>query len=81
MALQAITPSDSTTFNPPLKRLFVGVATSGQTVAVVDVNGNAATLENPQVGVWIKFHNSPIAKVKSTGTTASAIVGDTNPEN
>jgi hypothetical protein len=81
MALQAITPSDSTTYNPPLKRLWCGVAGTSATVAVVDVNGNAVTLENPQQGQWIKFHNSPIAKVKSTGTTASAIVGDTMPEN
>lgn len=76
-----VTPNDTNTYSPPLKRLMVGVAAANATVTVVDIFGTSVTLENLPQGTWIKFHNSPIQKVMATGTTATVISGDVNPEN
>lgn len=71
---QNITTSDTTVYSPPLKRLYVGVAGD---VSLVDVYGNTSLLKAlPQN--WYSFANTPISKVKATGTTATNIVGDTN---
>lgn len=75
--LVAVTALDATTYVPPLKRLYVG---GTGTILAVDVNGNAVTFNAFPAAQWVKFHNSPIAVVK-TASTATGIVGDTNPEN
>lgn len=69
-AAQAVTPSDSTTYTPPLAALYVG-GTGG--VTVVPASGGAAVLfAGVPAGTVL-----PIAcsKVMATGTSATGIVG------
>lgn len=67
--LIAVTPSDSTIFSPAVRQLYVGA--SG-TVTVETEAGSTVTFSNVIGGSYLgPFF---IKKVKSTGTTASAIV-------
>lgn len=65
----AITPSDSTVFDPPLVALRVGTTTGD---IKVRSNGTDVVIVAVQVGETIK---APISKVYSTGTTAVGING------
>lgn len=66
---QAITKSDSTTYDPPLRGLFVGGAGD---VVLTDLAGVDASYTVPAGAIidWLI-----ITKVKSTGTTATLMVG------
>ena len=68
--LLAITKSDTTTYSPALRQIYVG---SAGNVAVEDVNGNTVTFTSVPTG----FYLTPffVSKVLATGTTASALVG------
>lgn len=68
--LTSVTPSDSTTYSPALRQLYVG---STGNVSVQDEAGNTVTFMNVQAG----FYLTPffVKKVLATGTTAGAIVG------
>lgn len=63
----ALTPNDSTTF-PTVRGLYIGV--SGD-VAVTTAYGEAVTFKNVPVGI----HPVQVTQVKSTGTTATDIIG------
>jgi hypothetical protein len=65
----AITPSDSTLYTPRLRSLYVG--TTGD-VAVTGADGEDVTFKNVPAGAILPIR---CYKVKSTGTTASNIVG------
>lgn len=67
--LVAVTKSDATTYNPPLRSIYVGV--SGN-VAIVDLGGATITLVGLAAGV---FHPVCAVKVMATNTTATNIVG------
>lgn len=67
--LIAVTPSDSTTFAPAVRQLYVGTAGN---VTVETDQGASITFYNVLGGMYLgPFF---IKKVKSTGTTASNIV-------
>lgn len=66
----SITASDATTYNEPnLQALYIG---TGGTLVVTTADGTDITFTNLPNGSWL-----PIVayKVKSTGTTASSILG------
>jgi len=65
-----ITKSDATTYDPPLRALYVG--TTGN-VVITDSFGNDATYKNVPDGGEIR--GLLISKVKSTGTTAADMIG------
>ncbi len=69
-ALISIVPSDSTVYQPSIRQIYV--AATGN-VSVEDEDGNSVTFVNVPSG----FYLTPffVKKVKSTGTTASAMVG------
>lgn len=67
----AITKSDSTTYNPPLKKLWVGGA--GNVAVLLSGDSAAVTLTGATAGQWIE--GLSISKVMSTNTTATLIVG------
>jgi hypothetical protein len=68
--VQAVTPSDSTTFEPPLRGFMVGAVGN---VAVIAADDDAAvTLVAVAVGV---VHPISCKKIMSTNTTATSIVG------
>jgi hypothetical protein len=66
----AITPSDTTVFNPVARALYIGTAATA-TLTVVTAVGNTVAFANVGPGVL------PLAvkQVKATGTSASNIVG------
>ena len=65
----AVTPSDATEFNPPLRSLWVG--TEG-TVTIVNTGSSTPVAIVAAKGI-LPFDN--ILQVRATGTTASDIVG------
>lgn len=67
---RAITPSDSTVFEPPIRMLWVGVAGN----LTLRLSGMSATilLSNVPVGM---IDDLSIAQVMSTGTVATTMVG------
>lgn len=65
----AITKSDTTIFNPPVRGLYVGGLGD---VAVVTQDGSAVTFTAVPAGTYIPIG---LQKVMSTGTTATNIVG------
>lgn len=68
--LVTVTPSDATTYQPAIRQLYVG--TAGDVTVVTDQN-TTITFKNVFSGMIIgPFY---IKQVKSTGTTASNIVG------
>lgn len=77
IGVQAITPSDTTTFSPPMKRLWAGVAGN---LTLIDSNGNTVAFTAFPIGQWVSFHTSGVSAVKATGTTSTNVIGDTNPE-
>lgn len=62
-----VTPSDSTTFSPPFKGIYVG--TTGD-VAIADADGTINVFSNVPVGT----HPWGGTKIMSTDTTASDII-------
>lgn len=66
----AVTPSDTVTFNPPLRALYVG--TGAGTLAVITPAGNTVSFGNVPNGSTIPLN---VSTVKATGTTVSNIVG------
>lgn len=64
----SVTPSDSTTYSPPLRALYVG--TSGNVAVMAEDDTSSVTF----VGVSGILPVS-VTQVLSTGTTASDIVG------
>lgn len=69
-SLTAITPSNTTTYVPAIRQIYVAVTGS---VAVEDVAGNQVTFVSVPAG----FYLTPffVKKVLSTGTTASGMIG------
>lgn len=65
----AITPSDSTIFNPPIRGIYVGGAGN---VSVVTVLGSTVTFTAPPVGTILDIK---CTQVRLTGTTATNLVG------
>lgn len=63
-----VTPSDSTDLTTTGAALYVG---NGGDVVVVSLEGNEVTFENVRDGSWMPIQ---VARVKSTGTTATGIV-------
>lgn len=66
----SVTPSDTTTYNPPLMGFRVGTAAGD--VAVVDGYGNTVVIPSVQVGETIAGEYS---KIRATSTTATGITG------
>jgi hypothetical protein len=66
--LAAITKSDATVYDPPLKGIMV---TAAGTVQLVHKDGSTAPV---QVAAGILLPVSNVTKVMSTGTTATGIV-------
>lgn len=67
---QAITTSDSTTYNPAIRALYVGGAGN---VAITTSQGDVVTLTAVPVGAVIDW--ALITKVMLTNTTATLMVG------
>ncbi len=65
----SVTPSDSTELTYTTRGLYVGVAGN---VAVVMADGTSVTLTGLAAGV---VHPLRVKQVRSTGTTATGIVG------
>lgn len=65
-----ITPSDATVFNPPLRKLWVGV--TGNLAVRLQGMSAAVTLANVPVGM---LDDLRIAQVMSTNTTATTMIG------
>lgn len=65
----SITPSDATTYDPPLMGIRVG-GTAGDVVVVS--NGNTVTISGVNQAEIIPGN---ITQVKATGTTATGIIG------
>ena len=66
----AITPSDTTVLTEPLRGLYVGGL--GGTVSVVMASGQTVTFSGVGTGTTL---NICYTKVRSTGTTATNILG------
>lgn len=79
-SLYAIIPSDSATFDPPLSAVFVGGATGnvaivhGAVSAAGVVTQASTTYSSVAAGATISGIG-PITQVKSTGTTATGLIG------
>lgn len=67
---QAIVKSDTTTYNPPIRVLYVGGAGD---VAVTTAQGDVVTFSALAAGAVIDW--LAIAKVMSANTTATLLVG------
>ena len=65
----SITPSDTTTFNPPLRSIYCGC--TGDIAAVMN-GGQAVTFKAVPTGTRLEFF---FQAVKATGTTATNLVG------
>lgn len=70
--VRAITKSDSTVYDPPLRALYIGGAGA---VALTFTDDSTAVFTAPVVGVVHAFSN--IKKVLSTGTAATLILAST----
>ncbi len=68
--LVAVTPSDTTTFDPPLRGIYVGGAGNISLIAAED--SAAVTLSNVTANTFLPIS---VTKVMSTSTTATLIVG------
>jgi len=68
--LEAVTPSDSTTYDPPLRALFVGGA--GNLAVIAEDDAAAVTMTGVPAGSLVPVM---VKKVMSTSTTATNIVG------
>lgn len=69
-SLVSITKSDSTEYLPTLRQIYVGV---GGDITVVDQSGETILFKDVPQGMTIgPFF---VKKVKSTGTTASSLIG------
>jgi hypothetical protein len=69
----AVTASDTTTYNPPLRRIFLS-ATAAQTLKVdMAETGTAITFTFGAAGTYVL--PIQVKKVYSTGTTVTGIVG------
>lgn len=68
--IQAVTPSDTTTYSPPLYGIYVGGA--GAVAVVAAETGNSVTFSAVPVGTILPIQ---VSKVLSTGTTATNLVG------
>lgn len=66
----AITPSDATIYDPPLRKLWVGV--TGHLAVRLSGMSTAVTLSNVPVGM---IDDLRIAQVMATNTTATTMVG------
>lgn len=66
--LAAITPSDATVYNPPLRAILVGGAGA---IAIQHVDGSTAVLSGIPAGTVLNLAN--VSKVLATGTTATLI--------
>jgi len=78
--LRAIVVSDSTTYNPPLRAVYVGGATGDVALTVmqrsaagVNTNTNITYSSVPAGGTISQV--GPIGAVLSTGTTATGLIG------
>lgn len=69
-SLIAVTPSDTTVYNPPLRGLYVGGTGNVAVVAASDTS--SVTLNTVPAGTFVPVIAS---KVLATGTTATNIVG------
>jgi len=69
----AITPSDNTEYDPPLVGLMVG--TSGTIVVTNALDDSDATIPAGVAAAGAQIPLPRIKKVKSTGTTATGLVG------
>lgn len=68
----AITPSDTTVYQPALRGLYIGAVSSG-TLTVVTAGGNTVEFNPPVAGSTIPLACS---QVKATGTTGvTGIIG------
>jgi len=67
---QAITKSDATVYDPPLRRLYVGGTGD---VAIRTLQGDTVTLSAVPVGTRIE--GIAISRVMSANTTATLLVG------
>jgi len=69
----AITPSDSTVFNPPYRSLWVGGAGNISVVMSDDREAETTvTFSGIAAGTWMPIR---VVKVMATGTTATLIAG------
>lgn len=66
--VRAITPSDSTTYDPVIKGFRVTVAGD---VSVTDVSGTTTVITSVQLGERI---DALITRINATGTTATGII-------
>lgn len=70
--VQAITKSDSTAYDPPLRAIYVGGAGN---LALTFTDDTTAVFTAIAVGVVHPFGN--VKKVLSTGTTATTVLAST----
>ena len=70
--VQAITPSDSTVYSPPLQAIYVGGAGN---IALTFTDDSTAVFTAVTIGVIHSF--GQVKKVLSTGTTATLIRAST----
>jgi hypothetical protein len=68
--LVAITKSDSTVYDPPLRGIYVG---GNGDLAITHADSSTAVLVAVSAGTMLPVSN--VSKVLSTGTTATNIVG------
>lgn len=68
----AVTPSDTTVYNPPLKSLWIGGAGSG--ALAIQAVGDSGTVALAGVTVGM-FQMCVVSKVLATGTNVTAIIG------
>jgi hypothetical protein len=69
MRVRVITPSDVTTYSPPLDAILVNGAGN---LAIVDLSGNTVTIAGVVAGSLLPIGAS---RVMSTNTTATNIIG------
>lgn len=70
--VQAITPSDATVYDPPLRGIYIGGAGA---IALTFTDDSTAVFTAPVVGVIHNF--GQVKKVLSTGTVATLIRAST----
>lgn len=66
----AVTKSDATVYNPPLRAVYVGG--SGDLAVIAADDTSAVTLVSLMAGIW---HPIECKQIMSTNTTATDIVG------
>lgn len=70
----AITPSDSTVYDPPLQAIYVGVAGD----LTIETTNNLNTGDGPQTFVARANGDVPVASIRrvmATGTAATDLIG------